>query len=109
MRKNNNTTDIQIKTIQKQKCESLAQARAQIDMIDQQLLEMIAARQFYVDQAARFKRTVLAVQSPERVEQVLEKVRAQATALDLDPALIEQIYSAMIQHFIQRELKELRP
>lgn len=106
MLKNNNTTDIQIKTIPKEKCESLTQARAQIDMIDQQLLELIAARQFYVDQAARFKRTV---QSPERVEQVLDKVRAQATALDVDPALIEQIYSAMIQHFIQRELKELRP
>ena len=93
----------------KEKCENLEQARTKIDDIDQQLIELIAARQFYVDQAVRFKRTVEDVQSPERVEQVISKVRNKATQLQTDPDLVESIYREMIQHFIRRELKEIRP
>lgn len=93
----------------REKCESLIQVREKINGIDQQLVELIAERQFYVDQALRFKKSVQDIQSPERVEQVLHKVRELATAQDLDPALVEKIYREMIQHFIQRELKEFRP
>ena len=93
----------------KEKCENLEQARAKIDLIDQALIEMIATRQFYVDQAVRFKRTAEDVQSPERVQQVINKVREQAIQLHTDPDLVEKIYREMIQHFIQRELKEIRP
>ena len=93
----------------KEKCENLEQARAKIDLIDQTLIEMIATRQFYVDQAVRFKRTAEDVQSPERVQQVINKVREQAIQLHTDPDLVEKIYREMIQHFIQRELKEIRP
>ena len=93
----------------KEKCENLEQARAKIDLIDQELIEMIATRQFYVDQAVRFKRTAEDVQSPERVQQVINKVREQAIQLHTDPDLVEKIYREMIQHFIQRELREIRP
>lgn len=93
----------------KEKCESLEQAREKIDAIDTALIEMIATRQFYVDQAVRFKKSIQDVQSPERVEQIIQKVRAQALELGIDPDLVEQLYRAMIQQFIQRELKEIRP
>ena len=93
----------------KEKCENLEQARAKIDLIEQELIEMIATRQFYVDQAVRFKRTAEDVQSPERVQQVINKVGEQAIQLHTDPDLVEKIYREMIQHFIQRELKEIRP
>jgi len=95
--------------MQKEKCESLEQVRDKIDVIDQHLIELITTRQFYVDQAVRFKRTEHEVQSPERVEQVIAKVRQQAAQQGTDPDLIEQIYREMIQHFIRRELKEIRP
>ena len=93
----------------KEKCENLEQARAKIDLIDQALIEMIATRQFYIDQAVRFKRTAEEVQSPERVQQVINKAREQAIQLHTDPDLVEKIYREMIQHFIQRELKEISP
>ena len=67
-----------ITTMNKEKCESLEQAREKIDAIDTALIEMIATRQFYVDQAVRFKKSIQDVQSPERVEQIIQKVRAQA-------------------------------
>ena len=98
-----------ITTMNKEKCESLEQAREKIDAIDTALIEMIATRQFYVDQAVRFKKSIQDVQSPERVEQIIQKVRAQPDELGIDPDLVEQLYRAMIQQFIQRELKEIRP
>ena len=98
-----------ITTMNKEKCESLEQAREKIDAIDTALIEMIATRQFYVDQAVRFKKSIQDVQSPERVEQIIQKVRAQAVELGIDPDLVEQLYRAMVQQFIQRELKEIRP
>jgi len=77
--------------------------------LDQELIELIAARQYYVDQAVRFKRTAEDVQSPERVQQVINKVRQKAIDVGTNPDLIEMLYREMIQHFIQRELKEIRP
>jgi isochorismate pyruvate lyase len=93
----------------KEKCQSLSQAREKIDAIDQSIIELIAIRQHYVDQAVRFKRTVQDVQSPERVEQVIQRVREMSIEQSLDPALTERIYRDLIQHFVQRELKEIRP
>lgn len=95
--------------MKKEKCESLEQVREQIDQLDQQLIDLIATRQFYVDQAVRFKRTTEDAQSPERVQQVIDKVRQKAFEVGTDPDLVETIYRTMIQHFIQRELKEIRP
>lgn len=100
---------ITAEALSREKCESIEQVRMHIDLIDQQLIELIAVRQFYVDQAVRFKRTEQAVHAPERVEQILTKVRTQAQALGVDATLIEALYKSMLQHFIQRELKEIRP
>lgn len=93
----------------KEKPETLEQARAKIDAIDTALVELLASRQFYVDQALKFKRTGYEVQSPERIEQVISKVRAEAEAHALDPDLVERIYQEVTEHIIRRELKEIRP
>ncbi len=94
--------------MKREKVESLEDARNQIDAIDDALIELIATRQFYVDQVIRFKRKSEDVKSP-RIEEVIEKVCAQASEQGLDPDLIENIYREMIQYFIRRELKEIRP
>ena len=61
--------------MEKIKAESLEHARQQIDAIDTALVELIAARQFYVDQTTRFKKTETDLQSPERMEQIVENVK----------------------------------
>ena len=91
------------------KAESLQQARQQIDAIDTALVELIAARQYYVDQTTRFKKTETDLQSPDRMEQVVDQVRALAQKQGVDQDFIEHLYREMFQHFIQRELKEFRP
>lgn len=93
----------------KVKAESLQHAREQIDAIDTALVELIAARQFYVDQTTRFKKTETDLQSPDRMEQVVENVRAEASKQGIDADFVEHLYREMFKHFIQRELKEFRP
>ncbi|MQW92675.1 chorismate mutase [Acinetobacter wanghuae] len=91
------------------KAESLQHARQQIDAIDTALVELIAARQFYVDQTTRFKKTETDLQSPDRMEQVIENVRAHAQLNSVDADAVEHLYREMFKYFIQRELKEFRP
>lgn len=91
------------------KAKSLEQARQQIDAIDTAIIELIAARQFYVDQTTRFKKTETDLQSPDRMEQIVEKIKIQAEKLAVEPAFAEHLYREIFKHFIQRELKEFRP
>lgn len=95
--------------MEKVKAESLQHAREQINAIDTALVELIAARQYYVDQTTRFKKTETDLQSPDRMEQVIERVKGLAIEKGLDQAFVEHLYREMFAHFIQRELKEFRP
>ena len=95
--------------MKKERVENLTQARQQIDVIDRALVELIAARQFLVDETTRFKKTETDLQAPERMEQVVTQVKALAQQHGVDAEFIEHLYREMFKHFIQRELKEFRP
>lgn len=87
-------------------CHSLEQVREHIDLLDHQIVSLIAQRGAYVSQAARFKKDSNAVKAPQRVEQVFAKVRALANELGANPHVTEDVYRAMIAAFIQQELAE---
>ena len=88
------------------KCHSLEEVREQIDLLDRQIVSLIAERGAYVSQALHFKKDSLAVKAPQRVEQVLSKVRALAEELGANPQATEDVYRVMIAVFIQQELAE---
>ena len=87
-------------------CDSLEQVREKIDGLDYQIVGLIAERGAYVSQAARFKKDSDAVRAPQRVEQVIGKVRTLADELGANPDVTESVYRAMIAAFIQQELAE---
>ena len=87
-------------------CDSLEQVREKIDGLDRQIVGLIAERGAYVSQAARFKKDSDAVRAPQRVEQVIAKVRALVGELDANPDVSEKVYRAMIAAFIEQELAE---
>ena len=87
-------------------CHSLEQVREHIDLLDRQIVSLIAQRGAYVSQAARFKKDSNAVKAPQRVEQVFAKVRGLASELGANPQVTEDVYRAMIAAFIQQELAE---
>ncbi|NVZ21163.1 chorismate mutase [Pseudomonas costantinii] len=87
-------------------CTSLEQVRENIDRLDQQIVTLLAERGRYVSQAARFKKDTDGVKAPQRVEQVIAKVRGLSQTVGANPEVTEQVYRAMIAAFIQQELNE---
>jgi len=87
-------------------CKSLEEVRTHIDRIDGQIVSCLAERGAYVKQAAAFKKSTDDVRAPQRVEQVVGKVRTLAVQLGANAEVTEQVYRAMIAAFIQQELAE---
>lgn len=81
----------------------LADIRLAIDKIDQQLVSLIASRGELGKQAGQVKKSVQEVEAPDRVAQVIDKVRRYALETGADVALVETLYRQMIAGFIQLE------
>lgn len=87
-------------------CNSLNEVRENIDRIDREIVALLAKRGAFVAQAASFKKTADDVKAPDRVEQVIAKVKSLAGEQGADPAVVESVYRAMISAFIDAELRE---
>lgn len=88
-------------------CANLADVRANIDRLDDEIVRLIAERAMYVKDAARFKRDAFQVSAPARQAQVFEKVQALATRHNPGFSNLEQVvdatYRAMVAAFIANE------
>jgi isochorismate pyruvate lyase len=89
-------------------CTTLEDVRNNIDRLDQQIVTLLAERGRYESQAARFKKDTDGVKAPQRVEQVITKVRELSETVGANPEVTEQVYRAMIAAFIEQELAEHR-
>ncbi|MBM0205825.1 chorismate mutase [Micromonospora sp. NPDC051227] len=85
---------------------TLTEIRAGIDALDRELVGLLARREALVRQAAPLKSDGQAVRAPDRVAQVVARVRTLASEAGADPDLIERIYRGMIQAFIDMETDE---
>ena len=89
-----------------EQCETMADLRGQIDRIDQALLDLLADRARYIDRAIVLKpRENLPARTTDRVAQVIANVRDGAIKRDLDPELVERIWSNLIENAIAHETK----
>lgn len=86
-------------------CKTLQEVRENIDRLDRILVPILAERAGYVEQAAGFKATKAAVVDPERIEEIILKVRHMAIEEGMSPDLVEHIYRSMIDAFIIHEAK----
>jgi isochorismate pyruvate lyase len=79
-----------------------------IDAVDRQLVALLARRVGYIDRAAEIKTGIgMPARVPDRVEDVVRKVKAEANKAGLDSDLAEQIWRGMIEWSIAREEKVL--
>jgi isochorismate pyruvate lyase len=90
-------------------CNSLEEIRLNIDKIDNELINLIAERSHYVGQAAHFKNSESEVTAPDRLNEIIEKVRTLAGEKGLNPTLTERIFRTMIKAFSDEELSEFSP
>ncbi|MCJ8141521.1 chorismate mutase [Ancylobacter sp. A5.8] len=82
--------------------------RAEIDRIDAQIVELLARRFEVVKHVIAVKKTEgLAALLPERVEDVVEKVCAQAETQGVPPELVEKLWRILIQWVIDYENERL--
>ena len=84
-------------------CESLADVRAEIDRLDESIVALLARRGSYVLAAARFKHSEAEVTAPQRVEQVIARVRAMAQTQGASPDVVERVYRELITAFTDAE------
>ncbi len=87
-------------------CESLEEARKMIDALDEKIVELIAERNAYIKQIAKFKKSVEEIKADDRIEDVINRVRAKAIELDLNPNLINDLYVRMIDSMVESEIEE---
>lgn len=87
---------------------TLEDVRMQIDSLDRQIVQLIAERQKCVIAAGSMKKDESAVRAPDRVEQVIARVRALAEEAETSPQVVENTYRAMISSFIVLELDHHR-
>ena len=84
-------------------CSSIQDVRTHIDRLDSQIVPLLAERSFYVGEAAKFKTEKKDVVVPERIEQIILRVRHMAVENGTDPDLIERIYRSMLDAYIMFE------
>ncbi len=89
-------------------CQSLEELRNYIDTLDDSIVELIAARNAYVKQAAKFKQSVDEIKGKERMEAVINRVRMRAIEFGVSPNLLTSLYNIMIDEMVEAEIAEFR-
>lgn len=91
-------------------CENMDHVRAEIDRLDNLLVDLMAERFGYVDKAWKIKQEEQrgeGARVPWRIQQVINHVRERATNKGLPPELAEALWRQMIGWFVQYEEEQL--
>jgi isochorismate pyruvate lyase len=80
--------------------------RDNIDRIDREIIRLMAERGQYVAEAGRFKANPAAVSAPQRVDQIIAKIRSIAREDGLAESVAERSYRAMIAAFEDYERED---
>lgn len=89
-------------------CREMSQLREQIDQIDRALVALLANRAAHIDRAIELKPGEgLPARVTARVEDVLNRVDAEARLQGLDPNLTRRLWLMLIEWSIAREEKIL--
>jgi isochorismate pyruvate lyase len=93
---------------QKKPPNSMADIRKEIDRIDEQLIKLLAERQRFVEKAIAIKkRDGIPARIPGRIDQVIDNVRILARAHHVDPAMVEAMWTEMVEWFVAHEERTL--
>lgn len=86
------------------KCTNMADLRDDIDKLDRTIVNLLAIRQGFMEQAAHIKQDRNLVRDEKRIEDVVAKVKQHAEEAGAHPELVENLYRDMIEWCITYEL-----
>lgn len=81
---------------------SLSDLRRNIDMVDREILDLLAHRMTLSDQAARYKRPG-EVRDKEREKEVLEGLAKEARERGLDPVIVRGLFKVILSYSVSRQ------
>jgi isochorismate pyruvate lyase len=84
-------------------CQDMAQLRGAIDALDARLVQLLALRQGYVERAGALKADRATIRDEARIEEVMEKVMAEARTAGLSLGLAEALWRVLIERSIAHE------
>jgi len=90
------------------KCDSLQEVRDEIDKIDMKLVDLISERSHLIRQAAAFKNSVDEVKAEDRIDDIMQRVRKRAIELNINPNMISDLFTIMIDEMVETEISEFR-
>jgi isochorismate pyruvate lyase len=90
------------------KCDTLDEARKEIDKVDEEIVALIAKRNAYIRQIAHFKNSIEEVKAEDRIADVISRAREQAIPMGLSPNLINDLYVRMIDAMVESEVAEYK-
>ena len=96
---------------QVQTCTTMQDVRRCVDALDDVLVPLLVQRSAYMTQAARIKQDMSQVRDEDRIEAIVDRVRALSRAQGGEPAVLEAIYRSLMEVCIsyeQREFERLR-
>lgn len=88
-------------------CHTMQQVRAGVNALDDILVPLLVERSGYMTQAARVKNDEGLVRDEARIQAIVDRVRPLAEAQGGNPDLMERIYRAMMECYIDYEHQEL--
>ncbi len=83
------------------------QLRVRIDLIDRDLVTLLARRQYVTDAMVAFKQPG-AVRDDQRIASVIANVRRASAALDLSPDLVERLWRQVMEASALRQEERLK-
>ena len=93
-------------SIEAKDCETMAQVREGVDALDRELVALLVKRQAFMSAAGRIKNDREAVYDAARIEDVVEKVLAEARKQGLSEDIAEQVWRKLIERCIAFEFGE---
>jgi len=87
-------------------CQTMAEVREGVDALDRELVTLLVRRQTYMSAAARIKQDRDAVHDAARIEEVVEKVVAEARKQGLSENIAEPVWRKLIECCIAFEFGE---
>lgn len=88
-------------------CQSMQEVRAGVNALDDILVPLLVERSGYMTQAAKVKNNEHLVRDEARIQAIVDRVRPMAQAQGGNPDLMERLYRAMMECYIDYEHQEL--
>ena len=85
----------------------MKEVREEIDLLDKELVLLLARRQKCIEMAALVKNDEKLIIDEDRIEEVISKVKSFGESCGLSPEISEPLWGKLIDLSIEHEFKEL--